>query len=274
MFQSALLWQNDPQWANDPLGFGPPTIQQWGCLMTSLTMVVNGFGYHETPLTFNEKMKAGDGFSGALIKAGMVSAVCPGVSVTGRDDCGAAPAPIANIDTALASGLPVIVQVDWSPQPGVQSHWVVAYARQGDDYLILDPYQYPGDAPGKPLTLLSRYHYSGSMLAQAISSVIYMGGTPGAASAGGGAPPVSPPQPKVPIPSPALTVYPIGDGLALRDQPAVTGQLITRLAQGTALTGLEASQAAQARVGQYNQWLHVRDLDGSQGCVAAWFVSK
>jgi hypothetical protein len=79
MFQSTLLWQNDDRWANDPLGFGPPTIKEWGCLMTSLTMVVNGFGYQETPQTFNEKMKAADGFAGAMIKPAVVSSVFPGV---------------------------------------------------------------------------------------------------------------------------------------------------------------------------------------------------
>jgi hypothetical protein len=270
MFQSTLLWQNDPQWADDPLGFGPPTIKEWGCLMTSLTMVVNGFGCQETPRTFNQKMKAAGGFAGALIKAGLVSAVCPGVSVRGRDDCGQAPAPIAAIDAALASGQPVILQVDWSPQPDVQSHWVLAYARQGNDYLILDPYHYPGDAPGKPLTLLSRYHFSGSTLEQAISSVIYLSGAP---SAAGGAPPVTPPVAKTPVPSPALTVYTATDNLALRDQPDVAAALITRLPLGAALICLEASPAAQAKVGQPNQWLPVQDPAGEQGYIAAWYAA-
>jgi len=273
MFQSALLWQNDPQWANDPLGYGPPTIKQWGCLLTSLTMVANGFGYHETPRTLNEKMKANDGFSGALIRPAMLAAVCPGVSVQGRDDCEHAPAPTAAIDAALAAGRPVIVQVDYSPLPDVQSHWVVAYARQGADYLILDPYMYPGDAPGKPLTLLSRYHFSGSTLEQAISSVIYMSGTPGSGPAGGGTPPAPPPQAKAPVPSPALTAYTSVDQLALRASPAVTAALITRLAQGTALTALEASAAAAAKLGQYNQWLFVQDPTGDQGYVAAWYTA-
>jgi hypothetical protein len=74
--------------------------------------------------------------------------------------------------------MPVIVQVDWSPQAGAQSHWVVAYARQDDDYLILDPYRYAGDAPGKALKLMSRYHFSGPTLAQAITGAIYWVGPP------------------------------------------------------------------------------------------------
>ena len=54
-FQSDLLWQNDPKWANEKLGFGPQTIKEWGCLMTSLCMVTNGYGYKETPSSFNKK---------------------------------------------------------------------------------------------------------------------------------------------------------------------------------------------------------------------------
>ncbi len=271
MFQSNLLWQNDDQWANEPLGFGPPTIKQWGCLMSSLTMVVNGFGAHETPKTFNDKMKANDGFAGAMIKPAVVPSIFPGVSLRGRDNCENASAPIAAIDAALASGMPVIVQVDYSPEQGVQSHWVLAYARAGNDYLVLDPYRYPGDAPGKPLTLLSRYHYSGPTLQQAITSVIYMAGTP----SGGGAPipvPVAQPKPKAVVPTPALTVLTSQADLALRADPAVSGALITRLPQNCALTVLEPLSQAQAKVGQYNQWLQVQNPAGEQGYVAAWYV--
>ena len=65
MFQTNLLWQNDPKWAGYPLGSRPNTIKDWGCLMTCLTMVVNGYGYSETPKTFNDKMRA---VGGALFK--------------------------------------------------------------------------------------------------------------------------------------------------------------------------------------------------------------
>ena len=52
MFQTDLLWQNDNRWANVPLGSGPHTIKQWGCLMVDLCMIVNGYGYSETPKTW------------------------------------------------------------------------------------------------------------------------------------------------------------------------------------------------------------------------------
>ena len=277
MFQPKLLWQNDEQWAGESLGFGPQTIQEWGCLMTSLTMVVNGYGHTETPDTFNQKMKAAGGFSGAMVKPAAVGTVFPGVTFGSYDDCGQSPAPIGQIDAALASGSPVIVQVDWSPQPGVQSHWVLAYARQGNDYLILDPYRYADDAPGKPLTLLSRYHYSGSTLDQAITAAVFMSGTTGQQSAGAGpstpAPVTPPARPKVAVPADALTIYAAASDLALRADPAVSGNLVTRLALNSALLVLESKSTALAKVGQQNQWLQVQDPAGDQGFVAAWYVS-
>jgi hypothetical protein len=277
MFQSTLLWQNDEQWAGESLGFGPQTIKEWGCLMTSLTMVVNGYGYNETPQTFNQKMKAAGGFSGAMVKPAAVATAFPGVTFGSYDDSEQSPAPIGKIDAALASGSPVIVQIDWSPQPGLQSHWVLAYARQGNDYLILDPYRYAGDAPDKQLTLLSRYHYRGLALEQAITAAIFMSGTTGHKSAGAG--PSTPAsvtptaQPKVAVPADALTVYATGSDLALRADPAVSGNVVTRLALNSALLGLESKSTALAKVGQQNQWLQVQDPAGNQGFVAAWYVS-
>jgi SH3-like domain-containing protein len=270
MFQSTLLWQNDDRWASDPLGFGPPTIKEWGCLMTSLTMVVNGYGHAETPATFNDKMKANDGFMGALIKPAVVPAVFPGVRMQGRDNCENAPAPVAAINAALDGGLPVILQVDWSPQPGAQSHWVVAYARADGDYLILDPYRYPGDAPGKALKLMTRYHYAGPTLEQSITGVIYMAGTP---VAGGVAPPATGAEAKLPVPTPVLTLSTTSADLALRASPDVSGLLIERLPIKAALAVLDPRDQALAKVGQYNQWLHVQDPSGQQGYVAAWYMT-
>lgn len=263
-FTTTLLWQNDPKWASEKLGHGPQTIKEWGCLMTSLCMVVNGYGYKETPSTFNQKMKAAGGFQGAMIIPATVPAVFPRVAFQDYMDCEKVPAPISRIDQHLAAGHPAILQVDWSAAPGAQSHWVVAYQREGQDYLILDPYQYAGDAPGKKLKMLDRYKYQGTDLAKAITGVIFMSG-----KAEGGEPPA---PPKASVPKDALVVYSAAD-LALRAAPNVGGFLYERMKENDPLTVLEPKAAAKAKVGQYNQWLHVQAPSGKQGYVAAWYVA-
>jgi hypothetical protein len=56
MFKTQNLYQNDEKWKNTKLGNSTETIGGWGCLLTSVTMMLNGIGYDETPETVNEKM--------------------------------------------------------------------------------------------------------------------------------------------------------------------------------------------------------------------------
>jgi hypothetical protein len=44
---------------------------------------------------------------------------------------------------------PVIVMVDSTPAPGLLTHWVVLYAKDGSDYLMLDPWPYQTDVKKK-----------------------------------------------------------------------------------------------------------------------------
>jgi hypothetical protein len=67
MFKTQNQYQNDPKWKDKPLGFSDQKIGSWGCLMTSITMVLNGMGYNETPETVNEKMKAAGGYQEAFL---------------------------------------------------------------------------------------------------------------------------------------------------------------------------------------------------------------
>ena len=69
MFKTQNLYQNDEKWKNVKLGNSTETIGGWGCLLTSVTMMLNGIGYNETPETVNEKMKKGWWFSGCALYA-------------------------------------------------------------------------------------------------------------------------------------------------------------------------------------------------------------
>ena len=66
MFVTKNLYQNDDLWKNTSLGQSSETIGGWGCLLTSVTMMLNGIGYNETPVTVNDKMKKAGGFQGAF----------------------------------------------------------------------------------------------------------------------------------------------------------------------------------------------------------------
>ena len=116
-------------------------------------------GLTETPDTLNNKMKAVQGFQGALIMPYLIAQALPGMVYANYIQSNNQPAPLAEIDAALAQNQPVIVEVDFSPQPGLQNHWIVLVSKQGSDYVIADPWPLPVDT--KPVTLTSRYGFGG-----------------------------------------------------------------------------------------------------------------
>lgn len=259
------LSQMDPRWKDQALGFDTTTIGKYGCLMTCMTMVANFFGFQETPETVNKKMQAAGGYQGALIIPALLPKALPGMVYRDFLQCRDQPAPLAEIDASLAQGKPVIVEVDYAPNPGLQNHWIVLYGKQDGDYLIRDPYPYPVET--KPVTLLgSRYKFAGST-ASIIQAVVYLDG--------GG----SPPKPKTKLDTgikASFPVYAIADGLAIRSETLVADTtLIKRVAIGTKLTVLEKDASAEAKIGILNSWLAVLDpADGVTGYTAAWYVAK
>ena len=149
MFKTQILYQNDEEWQNVKLGNSSITIGKWGCLLTSVTMMLNGIGQNETPKTVNDKMKAVGGFDGPLFIPSFLPYVWANCGWRDMQDCKNYPAPIGDIDAAVAAGKPVILQVDWSKEADVQTHFVLVKERKGDDYVIYDPFKYGGDAPNK-----------------------------------------------------------------------------------------------------------------------------
>ncbi len=279
MFETDAIYQNDPKWKNVKLGHqNKETIGTWGCLLTSMTMVANGFGANETPESLMNKLKNSGGFQGALVIPAAMPSVVPGIRYKGYQPCENAPAPIAQIDAALGAGMPVIAQVDWSPKAGVQTHWVVIYNKEGDRYLMKDPYRYGGDSPTKKLYLTDRYKHSGKNPANAITGVVWFEGNPsGGGGASGGssaAAPAAPPKPrpKVAVPSDSFKCFGTADGLAFRNDPNLAGALIERLPLMVEFDSLEGA-ASKGKVGVVNEWLHVQDPQERQGFVAAWYLT-
>lgn len=267
MFKTQNLYQNDPRWKSKQLGNSSEkagTIGAWGCLLTSITMVLNTMGYTETPDTANDKIKAVGGFQDAGLIASMVPYAFSSIMYKGFTACENSPAPLDLIDSTLAAGKPVILQVDWSKEGGTQTHYVVAKDRQGLDYLLYDPYMYGGDSPTKDVLLTKRYKYNGGTLETEISGVFWFDGYIAPA----------PPTPmKLPVPAEKFIVYAIEDDLSLRGDPSTSGYLWKRMVLGTELISLEDKAATKAKLGQQGQWLKVQDPKGDQGYVAAWYVS-
>lgn len=87
------------------------------------------------------------------------------------------------------------------------------------------------------------------------------------------------PSPPPPATSPAgaatsMLVRTTTPDVALRSQTVVNDQtLIKRLPFNTRLVVLDPPSVASQRIGQFNQWLRVRDTAGSEGYVAAWYVA-
>jgi hypothetical protein len=266
MFVTKNLYQNDDQWKNTALGNSKETIGSWGCLLTSVTMLLNGIGYNETPVTVNDKMKKAGGFQGALFIPSVLPYVWANCVYKDMQNCETTPAPISYIDGAVAAGKPVILQVDWNKQQGLQTHFVLVKEKKGNDYSIYDPYKYGGDAPDKEVLLTTRYKFNGAKLATEISAVLWFENYSIAQ-------PEPPKQTKLPLPAEKFVVYAAEDDLALRSEGSVTGYLWKRLLKNTELISLETKAQAQAKVGKQGQWIQVQDPTGQQGFVAAWYVS-
>lgn len=88
--------------------------------------------------------------------------------------------------------------------------------------------------------------------------------------------PSAPPEPAEPQKETKLVVV-VSDavgtsGLRMRKVPSLGGALVTILKARTKLTVLEPASKAEAKIGQANQWLYVREPSGKRGYVSAQFV--
>jgi hypothetical protein len=266
MFKTQNLYQNDEKWKNVKLGNSTETIGGWGCLLTSVTMMLNGIGYNETPETVNEKMKKAGGFQGALFMPSVLPYVWANCLYRDMQPCESVLPPIAQIDAALAAGKPVILQVDWNKDAGTQTHFVLVKEKKGNDYVLYDPYKYGGDGPNKEVLLTSRYRYNGAKLESEISAVLWFDSYSTEL-------PDPPKMTKVPVPAEKYTLYVAEDDLALRAEPSTSGYLWKRMLMGTELVSLEPKATVKTKLGVNSQWINVQDPNGDQGYVAAWYVT-
>lgn len=279
--------QNDPKWKNDRLGFGAQeseTIGYVGCALTSVAITLSGHGFTITPKDLNQKLKNVNGFVGSGIRWHSVSQLFPQIRLNSLIACNDTPAPLAQIDAALAAGQPAIVCVDSTPAPGLLTHYVVLIARKGDDYLMLDPWPYQTDI-SKEVYLMPRYS-QGKTLARAIFQIVLFENTgadgrimlPGQTSAA--TPTTSAGQTQGQPASPAATgakarvKADVTAGLNIRssEDTSSTANIVTLVRAGDLLTIIEPN--GWTKIGAINQWVRIRTSSGKDGLVAAWYLEK
>jgi outer membrane biosynthesis protein TonB len=263
-FELVRYSQRDPKWRDDKLGTSDLTMGHSGCAVASIAMLLRGHGYTETPGSLNNKLRQLGGFMGAAIVWGSVTGLYPRALFKNTVICRDSDAPIDQITASIQGGQPVLLEVDYSPQSGLQTHWVVAYKRQGEDFLVLDPYPYPTE-DNVEVSLMQRFAH-GKNLKRAITAAVFY-----QVQDANYTPP--PPEPLEPGAFYIQVVGGLGPtGLRLRSQPTTASETLSFLGSGAVLRVLEPESVARPKVGVFNQWIHVRALDGSQGYVAAWFI--
>lgn len=289
-FQLVYYSQQDPQWKQDILGFGDPadTIGYVGCALTSVAMLLSGHGYAETPKTLNKKLQAVGGFASASIRWGSVSQIYSQVSLKSSISCVNADAPLGLIDASIAAGQPVIVMVDNNPAPELWTHWVLLYAKEGNDYLMLDPYPYQTDIKKKTY-LMPRYSQGNSLQRSIMHVIIYecytaSGGisTPSGTSTPTGTPSTTGgTQPTPPVTAPvtsgrstAKVKADVAWGLNIRStiDTSSMANVVASIPAGAELTLMEDDGVS--KIGAVNQWVRVRDAQGHEGFAAAWYLEK
>jgi hypothetical protein len=281
-FQLVYYSQQDPKWKQDILGFGDPgdTIGYVGCALTSVAMLVSGHGFIETPRTLNKKLQNLNGFASAGIRWGAVSQIYPQINMKSFISCASTDAPLGQIDASIAEGQPVIVMVDSTPAPGLSTHWVLLYAKEGNDYLMLDPWPYQPDVTKKTY-LMPRYSQGNPLKRSIMHVIIYEAFN----ASGGIAQPGSSSTTNTPQTLP--TIDPVStSGLSARVKADVTwglnirssidtsspSNIVVSVPAGTLVS--VPSTDDYAKIGGVNQWVRVRDNKGHAGFAAAWYLEK
>ncbi|MBN2388405.1 MAG: hypothetical protein JXB85_15420, partial [Anaerolineales bacterium] len=264
-FTPKNLSQRDPLWKAETLGFDNSiTIGSDGCALTCLAMLVNGYSFDETPSTLNKKLRdmgPGNGFLGGLVVWGGLSRAFPKIIFRRIVICRDQPAPLDTINSSLDAGQAIVVEIDSSPAAGLQNHWVVLYARQGNDYRMLDPWPFPPDS--RAVTLGERYA-SGRPLEQVITAAVWYEAT------GTGPAPIPAPSEGLYVRIPASVTL----GLRVRSEPNTGSLTLSVESSGTPLLCLEPEAVVLPKIGIQDQWLRIRTPSGVEGYVAAWYVES
>jgi hypothetical protein len=211
-----------------------------------------------------------------------VSQLYPQVRLNSIIKCPDTPAPLAQIDAALAAGQPAVVCVDSTAAPGFLSHYVLLIGRKGNDYLMLDPWPYQPDV-NKETYLMPRYSQGNPLQRSIMQIVLYENvAADGVILMPGAAPSTTttPQPPGQPTPAPVLTgpkarvKADVTFGLNIRtsEDTSSKANIVEAVQPGTLLTIIEPG--GWREIGAINQWVRVRTPKGREGLAAAWYLEK
>ncbi len=168
---------------------------------------------------------------------------------------------------------PTVDQLTMRSQPVINATNVVKALTPNDTVILLESYQEGQVKIGKQGQWLHVKDGSGAagyIAAWLVKQVPVPVAT---------AQPVQPTQPAQPAATPApssaeaIKVKPTTSSLSFRSQPYVADNTLIRyLTSNDVLTAVEDDAAS--KIGKQNQWLKVKAADGTEGYVAAWYVSK
>ncbi len=136
--------QRDSQWGNLGIGLSDSSMAEYGCLVTSMAMIASHYGKNLTP---KDIASSPDPFWGNTAYMLQGTWTVSGVTMT-RTRIGYS---LADLDAELAKGKPVIVGIYGGPD-----HFLVVKRKEGDDYIINDPFV----PQGKDLKFTSQYPLS------------------------------------------------------------------------------------------------------------------
>ncbi len=157
--------QRDPRWKDEEYTPGW-TFGAAGCLVVAYTIMLSLGGYNDDPPTFARRLREtipGVFKDGELVKPQEIPNLYPQMEWAGKLDWVRTAADMDRVHHELERS-PVVMQVDFKPGGGLDTHFVVAegFTPDGKDLLIIDPFD------GASTRLLERYALDSWDLARAI----------------------------------------------------------------------------------------------------------
>lgn len=132
--------QREAEWGNIGLGGSSYTVANYGCLVTSVSMLASHYGKNIKPSDIAVSSNAFVPGTGYLYHSFVTNGVSISVSAVSK----------SILDSELAAGRPVIAGLYSGPD-----HFIVIVRKDGDNYIMKDPFIENGagsDGNGRPLT--------------------------------------------------------------------------------------------------------------------------
>ncbi len=130
--------QRDSSWGNMALGGSPYSVAEYGCLVSSVSMIASHLGKNIKPSDIAANSEAFVPGTGYLYHSFSVNGITVSISSASK----------SILDSELSAGRPVIAGLYSGPD-----HFIVITKKEGDKYIMRDPFMENGaggDGSGRP----------------------------------------------------------------------------------------------------------------------------